>query len=144
MIECYVQHCNRPSRSLGLCNRHYLKNYRYGDPTHGETRNTSPDPEDRLTGIGWRVVGDCWLWLGSKHKGYGQLTINDKLVRAHRVAYEVWVGPLAGPEEVVRHTCDTPSCINPEHLVRGTQADNVQDMWDRGRANPYNNRHRSN
>lgn len=35
--------------------------------------------------------------------------------------------------EVVRHTCDNPRCINPAHLVGGTQKDNVADMYSRGR-----------
>jgi hypothetical protein len=36
--------------------------------------------------------------------------------------------------QVVRHTCDNRLCVNPEHLVIGSQADNVQDMHERGRA----------
>jgi hypothetical protein len=36
---------------------------------------------------------------------------------------------------VIRHTCDNPGCINIDHLRIGTQADNVRDMYDRGRAN---------
>lgn len=35
---------------------------------------------------------------------------------------------------IARHSCDNPRCINPEHLVIGTQQDNVQDMMDRGRC----------
>ena len=41
--------------------------------------------------------------------------------------------------EVVRHTCDNPRCINPAHLVGGTQADNMQDMLRRGRAGDCRN-----
>lgn len=35
--------------------------------------------------------------------------------------------------KVIMHTCDNPRCINIEHLVLGTQADNVKDMWAKGR-----------
>ena len=37
--------------------------------------------------------------------------------------------------EVVRHTCDNARCINPAHLLSGTQKDNVADMYSRGRNN---------
>lgn len=53
--------------------------------------------------------------------------------KAHRVAYEVWVGPIP-KGHVVRHTCDNPPCINPAHLVSGTNAENSRDMVDRGRS----------
>jgi hypothetical protein len=47
--------------------------------------------------------------------------------------YEQCFGPI--PEgQVVRHSCDTPLCINPEHLILGTFLDNIQDKVDRGRC----------
>lgn len=53
-------------------------------------------------------------------------------VLANRVAFRLVVGPLSD-SEVVRHTCDTPSCCNPAHWLSGTQAQNVGDMIERGR-----------
>lgn len=51
---------------------------------------------------------------------------------AHRAAYSAWVGTI--PEgQVVRHRCDNRRCINPEHLVLGTQADNIADAVERDR-----------
>lgn len=67
--------------------------------------------------------------------GYGRYRVGGKMQLAHRVAYcnsqNVPLGSIAG--KVVRHTCDRPSCINPAHLVLGTQAENIADMTQRKR-----------
>jgi hypothetical protein len=67
--------------------------------------------------------------------GYGQQGIGGKVVYAHRVAYcnaqGISLDAIAGLE--VRHICDNPPCINPEHLVLGTHADNMRDMVERNR-----------
>ena len=52
----------------------------------------------------------------------------------HRAAY-LLAGNTLQPGNVIRHTCDVPHCFNPEHLIEGTQADNLQDAIDRGRRN---------
>ena len=76
---------------------------------------------------------DCWLWLGSKLKqGYGRFRIKDHLVLAHRVAFELSCIKIPA-RMCVLHKCDTPSCVNPNHLFLGTQADNVHDCIQKGR-----------
>ena len=76
----------------------------------------------------------CWLWLGAMLKtGYGQIEVDGKTRSTHRLSYELNCGPIP-PGQVVRHCCDVRRCVNPDHLVLGTQADNVHDMWSRGRA----------
>lgn len=67
--------------------------------------------------------------------GYPVLKRNGKFTRGHRLVYEQIHGPIP-PGMIVRHTCDVRNCINPNHLVLGTPADNVRDMHNRGRANP--------
>ena len=55
------------------------------------------------------------------------------LKQAHRLAYESWVGPI--PEgHIVRHKCDNPPCINPDHLETGTHSDNALDREARCRG----------
>lgn len=79
----------------------------------------------------------CMKWTGNTAvSGYGFIR-SDKRGRpllAHRVAYEMAKGPI--PEGMlIRHTCDTPSCVNPAHLIVGTDADNVRDMVMKDRCN---------
>ncbi len=78
----------------------------------------------------------CWLWIGyCLPNGYGQLKIGRRNVYAHR--YSVQLARGAPPTGlVVRHSCDTPACVRPSHLLVGTQLQNVADMHARGRARP--------
>lgn len=67
--------------------------------------------------------------------GYGRYRVGGKMQLAHRVAYcnsqGITLESILG--KVLRHTCDRPSCINPEHLVLGTQTENIADMNARKR-----------
>lgn len=75
----------------------------------------------------------CLLWTGTKDKdGYGRRGARIGEKRAHRYAYAAAHGPI--PEGmIVRHSCDTPACCNPAHMVLGTQADNIGDKVLRDR-----------
>lgn len=77
---------------------------------------------------------DCWYWKGGHDRyGYGRYLKAGKLVAVHREMYERTYGPI--PEgNVIRHKCDNPGCCNPEHLLAGTQADNMKDKVSRGRT----------
>lgn len=80
----------------------------------------------------------CWLWDGSKnHKGYGTFSMGkdgmDRTVLAHRFAWESENGPI--PDGMcVLHRCDNPSCVRPDHLFIGTDADNAVDRDSKGRG----------
>lgn len=77
--------------------------------------------------------GECLLWTGKRSgKGYGRVYINGRFAAAHRVAYEIANGAI--PDGMlIRHTCDTPPCVEPTHLLVGTQLDNMRDKMERGR-----------
>lgn len=77
---------------------------------------------------------DCWLWnAGRSSRGYGKVSVCGWDRRAHREAFEAIHGPGSAAGLVVRHSCDTPPCVNPAHLLVGTQGDNVRDKVERDR-----------
>jgi len=77
----------------------------------------------------------CWEWTQNKtSQGYGNATFKTKTWKAHRLSYTAFIGDI--PEGlVVMHSCDNPSCCNPQHLSVGTQKDNMDDMVRKGRSN---------
>ena len=76
---------------------------------------------------------DCWEWQGGTGShGYGKFTNGRKWeMLHHRLAYTLTYGEIP-KGQVVRHKCDNKLCGNPAHLELGSQADNVQDCWERG------------
>ena len=82
----------------------------------------------------------CWIWLrGSSGQDYGGLQYGSEWVRAHRASWLAFKGEI--PEGLcVLHRCDTPACVNPDHLFLGTRKDNAIDKVKKGRwTGPYGN-----
>lgn len=78
--------------------------------------------------------GECLVWMGARTpRGYGEVRIAGKLHYVHRLV-EAFVRGSLEPGIKVLHRCDNPPCANPEHLFRGTQADNLQDASAKGRT----------
>ena len=86
--------------------------------------------------VGQQLPSGCIEWKGNRlPKGYGYLRkgpAKEGKILAHRAAFLLKHGDI--PEgRVVMHKCDNPSCVNPDHLMLGTQQDNVRDMVAKNR-----------
>jgi len=77
----------------------------------------------------------CWLWAygGTDREWYPEITINGE---GHSVARWILMVTTGTTGPVARHTCDRPRCCNPDHLLWGTQKENVHDAYERGRRIP--------
>lgn len=97
--------------------------------------------------IFYHIPEVCWIW-GDKLRpdGYGEFTF-DYIDRTHRsiklahiFSYEL-ANNISAKGKVVRHTCNNPKCVNPKHLLLGTQKDNMADKKkgpvDRNRVSNY-------
>ena len=75
----------------------------------------------------------CWLWTANTCKGgRGRFKLGYKLHMAPRVAFRYMNGPFP-PKTLIGHTCDNPSCVNPNHLFATTPLGNAQDSMKKGR-----------
>lgn len=88
----------------------------------------------------YTVTESCWEWVANKNqRGYGIFSLNDKSVGAHRVSFLISKGEI--PIGLcILHSCDNPSCVNPEHLFLGTHQDNMDDRSAKGRV-PKEDKH---
>jgi predicted DNA-binding protein (UPF0251 family) len=76
----------------------------------------------------------CWLWTGAANsRGYGYIMARGIRGMAHRFALERATGVRPSSNVYACHKCDTPSCVNPDHLFWGSQAENMSDMVRKGR-----------
>jgi hypothetical protein len=137
MTKCCIQDCEKVAFARGMCGMHYRRMKFNGDPTkvrlvqlHGATLL------ERFLHYTEKSEG-CWMWVGyTDPRGYGRLNIYGKPVLAHRIAWELFRSEKLTPDQHLCHRCDTPGCVNPDHLFVGDQAANNADMKAKGRMRP--------
>lgn len=123
---CSVEGCDATVVARLLCNRHYLRFRKYGDPL-----GQAPAPlpmEERF----WAQVeksSGCWLWTGRKlATGYGVIARGKGQgnVLAHRYAYELAAGQIPVGTEI-DHKCHTRNCVRPDHLQATSHQANAEN-----------------
>ena len=130
---CIVEGCGGLHNAHGYCLLHYQRVRSTGstDIINPKSLDVSDVFDSHL---GAPNSSGCIEWQGTRNQqGYGKVQRNRKAIHAHRYAYERAHGPI--PEGlVVRHKCDNPPCVNPDHLEVGTALDNARDAVNRGRT----------
>jgi hypothetical protein len=133
MAVCAVNGCCGLVFSSKLCSRHYNRLRTTG------TTDDGPRAKRPLEVRFWANVqrgspSECWLWVGkSKATGYGYIgtgTRAEGKMLSHRASWLLTHGEIPAGK-VIRHLCHNRLCCNPAHLLPGTIADNVADMWER-------------
>lgn len=132
MKLCSVPSCSHRHAARGVCHTHYYHLRKTLTDVQARLQDLHPDPVDRF----WAQVGEhgegCWEFTGCRvSDGYGMITWEGRQQPASRVSWLIHHGPIPA-DQVVRHRCDNPPCIRPDHLLLGTVADNNHDMWERG------------
>lgn len=126
--DCIVDDCVRPRCARGLCRPHYAAAHRLGTLDQFELTRAAAGDEAQRFFAKVDATGPCWQWTGGVNEnGYGRFTRApghpDRLVFAHRWAWQYLVGPI--PDGLtLDHLCRNTVCVNPDHLEPVTRAEN--------------------
>lgn len=127
--ECQIKGCDREHKAHGWCKLHYDRWKKNGHPlVTSVKRPTEKTPKNRFYSyVSLPNEDGCMLWTGPTVGGYGIFSIGYKRTYAHRMAYQLLVGPI--PEglqldHVKAWGCRSTLCVSPNHLEPVTPAEN--------------------
>lgn len=135
---CTLPGCGRRHLAKGYCRIHYERLKRNGS-TESLLADLRGSTLERHFDILFKASSydrnGCLVWVGAKTTlGYARFEKDGVSHKAYRLAYEKFRGDIP-PRMEVCHSCDNPSCVNPEHLFVGTTKDNAEDREAKGRGN---------
>jgi hypothetical protein len=140
MVNCMFDDCERKATSKGYCDKHYRRILKRGNVfDYGSRMVAEGNAEERFYKKYSIRQNGCWIWtagtrLNSKKVAYPRHWTDDKKsIGAHRFSFELFKGKIPIGMYVC-HKCDTPLCVNPDHLFIGTHNDNMSDMVRKKRS----------
>jgi hypothetical protein len=139
-MKCAFDECERDAVCKGYCDKHYRRVLRRGDVNdYGSRKVAEGDAIERFHQKYEINESGCWMWTGgtrpnSKGVPYPRHWTDDsESIGAHRFSFELVHGAI--PQSMyVCHKCDTPLCVNPDHLFLGSHQDNMRDMVAKQRS----------
>lgn len=139
MTKCSFDGCERDAKCKGYCDMHYRRLLKRGDVNDRGSRNVDIGSDVERFHKKYEIQENgCWIWTegtrpNSKGVLYPRHFANGKSIGAHRFAYQITHGEIPKGAYIC-HKCDTPLCVNPEHLFAGTHKDNMADMVAKQRS----------
>lgn len=138
MRVCSIEDCSERHYGRGFCRRHYDQLWK-ASGGHLERLSLEERFWAKVNKRGPKILSSrCWDWTGSTYaSGHGQIWVNSRLERAHRVSWKLAGGKIP-KGKLLCHRCDRPSCVRPSHLWVGSQKDNMADAAAKGRTRNQN------
>ena len=119
---CTLPECDVTHWARGWCLRHYTRWRKYGDPR--AFKRQTPTIETFWSQVA--KTDGCWFWTGRVNRdGYGVTGFEMRAWMAHRLAYELDVGPIPKGLQV-HHTCKNRRCVRPEHFQLLTPSEHAR------------------
>lgn len=140
MGKCEHPECARKAVCKGYCDKHYRRLRKNGSIYDSGTRKVAEGDEiQRFHQKYEKHPNGCWIWtagtgLNNKGVAYSKHSLdNGKTMSGHRFSYDRFVEPIL-PGKYICHRCDTPLCVNPDHLFMSDHHGNMKDMVNKGRS----------
>lgn len=132
MDQCSVSDCPRPAKTRGLCNGHYHRLQRYGDPLIKKRTDNGECQRYFIEEVIPYEGDECLLWPYHTARGYGRVRYEGKKQDAHRLICTIAHGEPPSADHEAAHWCGVRACCNKKHIRWATSAENKADMVAHG------------